>query len=109
MIGFERLNRPLLPLWFTVFATTGGMGKEASVFYRRLAIYLLSHKNNVTYDVMLAWLRWTLSFSLQLQCAFVVLAGSSHIDLQMFPLSWAWLLVSGSTKFTCSFKQLSST
>ena len=34
-----------------VFATTGGMGREAIVFYRRLAD-LLSHKNNMICDCL---------------------------------------------------------
>ena len=35
-----------------VFATTGGMGREATIFYRRLAD-LLSRKNTVTYSTTL--------------------------------------------------------
>ena len=45
-----------------VFATTGGMGKEAIVFYRCLAS-LLSHHNLTAYSRTLAWMRCTLSFS----------------------------------------------
>ena len=61
-----------------VFATTGGMGREASIFYRRLAD-LLSHRNNVTYNTTLAWLRCTLSFSL-LRSAAVCIHGSRSIS-----------------------------
>ena len=61
-----------------VFATTGGMGREASIFYRRLAD-LLSHRNNVTYNTTLAWLRCTLSFSL-LRSAAVCIRGSRSIS-----------------------------
>jgi len=48
-----------------VFATTGGMGKEAMVFYRRLAS-LLSHHNSTAYSLTLAWMRCTLFFSVAL-------------------------------------------
>ena len=61
-----------------VFATTGGMGREASIFYRRLAD-LLSHRNNVTYNTTLAWLRCTLSFSL-LRSAAVCIRSSRSIS-----------------------------
>ena len=70
-----------------IFATTGGMGREATIFYCRLAD-LLSHKNNVPYDTMLAWLRCTLSFSL-LQCASAA-ASLSPIDQLMLHQRWAW-------------------
>jgi len=63
-----------------VFATTGGMGKEATIFYRRLAD-LSSHKSNVTYDTTLAWLRCTLSFSL-LRSATVCIRGSQSISFR---------------------------
>ena len=43
-----------------VFSTTGGMGKEAVTFYRRLA-ELLSRRNTMTYSSTLAWLRCLLS------------------------------------------------
>ena len=52
---FARLSRAPL-------ATTGGMpgmymGKEATIFYCRLAD-LLSHKTNLLYSVTLAWIRY---------------------------------------------------
>jgi len=34
-----------------VFSTFGGLGKEATVFYNRLAD-LLSHKNNTSYPIL---------------------------------------------------------
>ena len=46
-----------------VFATTGGMGREAVTFYRRLA-ELLSKRKALSYSSTLAWLHCTLSFSL---------------------------------------------
>ena len=61
-----------------VFETTGGMGREATVFYRRLAD-LLSHKSNMIYGTTLAWIRYTLSFSL-LRSAAVCIRGSRSIS-----------------------------
>ena len=46
-----------------VFATSGGMGKEATMFFKRLAD-TLSTKNNDHYSTTLAWIRCKLSFSL---------------------------------------------
>ena len=63
-----------------VFATTGGIGKEATIFYPRLAD-LLSCRSKVTYDITLAWLRCTLSFSL-LRSATVCIRGSRSISFR---------------------------
>ena len=46
-----------------VFSSTGGMAKEASAFYKRLAS-LLSEKHDQSYSSTMAWLRCVLSFSL---------------------------------------------
>ena len=46
-----------------MFATTGDMGREAVVFYRRLADHL-SHRTSTSYSRTLDWIRCTLSFSL---------------------------------------------
>ena len=46
-----------------VFAATGGMGHEASTFYKRLAS-LLSDKWKEHYAVVLGWIRCRLSFCL---------------------------------------------
>ena len=46
-----------------VLATSGGMGREATMFYKRLAD-TLSTKNNAHYSTTLAWIRCKLSFSL---------------------------------------------
>ena len=43
-----------------VFATTGGMSREATLLYKRLA----DEKNNTLYSKTMAWIRCTLSFSL---------------------------------------------
>ena len=46
-----------------VFSSTGGMAKEASIFYKRMAS-LLSEKHGQTYSTTMAWLRCVPSFSL---------------------------------------------
>jgi len=46
-----------------VFSTFGGLGKEATIFYNRLA-NLLSQKHNTSYHQTLSWVRCLLSFSL---------------------------------------------
>ena len=46
-----------------LFATTGGMGREAIVFYRRLADHLF-RRGSTSYSQTLAFIRCTLSFSL---------------------------------------------
>ena len=46
-----------------VFSASGGMGHEASVFYKRLAS-LLSDKWNDPYATVLGWIRCRLSFCL---------------------------------------------
>ena len=56
-IAEYRIGRIFTPL---VFATTGGMGREASAFYRRLAD-LMAAKNNSTYSTTMAWMRHSLS------------------------------------------------
>jgi len=63
-----------------VFATTGGMRKEAMVFYGRL-VSLLSHRNSTAYSHTLAWMRCTLFFSL-LRSATVCIRGSRSISLR---------------------------
>ena len=46
-----------------VLSATGGMGKQASVFYKRLAS-LLSEKRETTYSTTMNWLRCTITFFL---------------------------------------------
>ena len=46
-----------------VLATSGDMGREATMFYKRLAD-TLSTKNNAHYSTTQAWIRCKLSFSL---------------------------------------------
>ena len=50
-----------------VFATTGGMGREATLFYRRVADQI-STKRDTPYSRTMAWIRCTLYFALRL-CA----------------------------------------
>ena len=57
-----------------VFAASGGMGKAATSFYKRLAA-LLSEKRNQTYGVTMGWLRIHLSYALLLS-AILYLRGS---------------------------------
>ena len=46
-----------------VFSTFGGLGREATIFYSRLA-NLLAVRHNIQYSQMLSWMRCTISFSL---------------------------------------------
>ena len=57
-----------------VFSSLGGMGKAATVMYRRLA-NLLSDKWNSSYSLIMGWLRCSLSFSL-LRSSLMCLRGS---------------------------------
>ena len=79
---------------------TGGMGKEAVVFYRRLAD-LLSRRSSTTYSRTLAWMTCTLSFSL-LRSATVCIRGSRSISLRFDQLMslqrWAALMGTGTTE-----------
>ena len=82
-----------------VFATTGGMGREAIVFYRRLADHL-SRRGSTSYSQTLAFIRCTLSFSL-LRSATMCIRGSigpSRIAPLMPFLRWAALMSTGTFK-----------
>ena len=57
-----------------ILSTTGGMGREAQTFYKRLAD-LLSHKRNVPYSSIIGWLRCKLSFAI-LRSAVLCIRGS---------------------------------
>ena len=57
-----------------VFSTSGGMGKLAQTFYKRLAS-LLAEKRQTTYQAMMGWLRCHLGFSL-LRSAILCLRGA---------------------------------
>jgi len=64
-----------------VFSTSGGMGRAATVTYKRL-VSLLATKPELPYSVVMGWLRCRLSFSL-LRSAVMCLRGSrsarSHV------------------------------
>ena len=45
-----------------VFSTTGGMGREATTFYKRLGNMLASHHNK-PYSMIMSWMRCKLSFA----------------------------------------------
>ena len=80
-----------------VFSTTGGMGKEAVTFYRRLA-ELLSRRNTITYSSSLAWLRFLLYFSLLIS-ATMCIRGSRSISYRSSDASPELGLVSGPRDF----------
>ena len=63
-----------------VFSSTGGMAKEATVFYKRLAA-LLTEKWDQPYSVTMGWLRCTLGYSLlrsSIQCIRGARSTKSH-------------------------------
>ena len=46
-----------------VFSSTGGIGNEATTFYKRLADYMMLWKQQKPYSVVINWLRCRLSFA----------------------------------------------
>ena len=70
-----------------VFSATGGMGREATCFYKRLAS-MLAHKWDQAYSTTLWWLRCCLNFSL-IRSAIQALRGarSSQGHTVHFPAS----------------------
>ena len=50
-----------------VLSSTGGMGKAATTFYKRLSS-MLSEKRDVPYSTMIGWIRCRLSFALLRAC-----------------------------------------
>ena len=93
---------------------SGGMGREAIVFYRRLADHL-SRRGSTSYSQTLAFIRCTLSFSL-LRSATMCIRGSrqsiSHrsSDASEPLLRWAALMSTGTFKLLaiCSWSFLFS-
>ena len=63
-----------------VFSTTGGMGREGTVFYWRLA-NLLADKQDWAYGTTISWVRCVLTFSL-LQSAIMCIRGSRSISFR---------------------------
>ena len=64
-----------------VFSTFGGLGREASIFYSRLA-NLLAIRHAIQYSQMLSWMRYTISFSL-LRSAILAIRGSRILTFVM--------------------------
>ena len=57
-----------------VFTTTGGMGREAATFYKRLAD-MIAGKQQKPYSTVMGWLRCRLSFA-TLRSAIMYVRGS---------------------------------
>ena len=57
-----------------VFTTTGGMGREATTFYKRLAD-TIARKEDKPYPTIMAWIRCRLSFAI-LRSAILCIRGS---------------------------------
>ena len=57
-----------------IFSTSGGMGRESTVFYKGLADYL-SRKRDLPYSVTMGWLRCYLNFAF-LRSAILCIRGS---------------------------------
>ena len=61
-----------------VFSSTGGMGKEATTCYKRIAS-LLALKKNATYSHTMAWIRYRLSFALLRSSLMCIRGTRSHV------------------------------
>ena len=63
--SYEQRIREVEHSTFTplVLSSTGGMGKAATTFYKRLSS-MLSEKRDVPYSKMIGWVRCRLSFAL---------------------------------------------
>ena len=57
-----------------VFSTTGGIGREGTMFYKRLED-MLSHKQEKPYPIVMGWLRCCLSFAI-LRSAIMFIRGT---------------------------------
>ena len=68
-----------------VLSATGGMGKQASVFYKQLAS-LMSDKRETTYSTTMNWLRCMITYSL-----LVVFGCPMHLWSPFcLPQTWLW-------------------
>ena len=63
-----------------VFSTTGGMGREGTVFYQWL-VNLLADKQDWAYGTTISWVRCVLTFSL-LRSAIMCIRGSRSISFR---------------------------
>ena len=79
-----------------VFSVTGGMAKEATVFYKRLAS-LLADKWNQPYSITINWLRCRLSYSLLRSSIRSLRGARSSIGRPMGPINHAMDLVKAET------------
>ena len=74
-----------------ILTTTGGMGREATVFYKRLAS-LLSEARNEAYSEVMGWIRCRISFAL-LRSSISCIRGSrrsrTELDIYQIPLARA--------------------
>ena len=68
-----------------VLSTNGGMGREASTFYKRLAD-LLSQRRQQTYSTVMGWLRCRISFA-SLRASIMCIRGSRSTVLSMVQTS----------------------
>ena len=93
-----------------VMSATGGLARQASNFYKRLAS-LLADKWEQPYSTTLYWLRCSLSFSLlrsAIQCVRRARSLKGHpvkltpVDLVTAEASLQTILVNWFTNFTCS-------
>ena len=75
------LNVNLSPHLF--FSTSGGLGKEATVFYNCLAD-LVSQKHGISYHQTFSWMRCAISFSL-LRSAMLAIQGSRKLQPSEHP------------------------
>jgi hypothetical protein len=66
-----------------IFSTSGGMGKAASIFYRRLAS-LIAEKRQQPYSLTIRWMRCHLNFSL-LRSSIMCLRGSRYSRFPQAP------------------------
>ena len=67
-----------------VLSTTGGMARECTVFYKRLADRL-ADKRKTTYSLVMTWLRCRISFAL-LRSAIRALRGSRSSTTALAPV-----------------------
>ena len=77
--GFVKLIREIERGVFTplVFSTSGGMSKECTIFYQRLAA-LTADKTDQSYATLLGWIRVRLSFAL-LRMAILCIRGTRSL------------------------------
>ena len=88
---YENRVREIESATFTpiVMSATGGMGKQATIFYKRLASLLAIKRDEQSYSQMLNWLRCRLSFSLlrsAIQCICGAARSSFHLPDHTIPM-----------------------